>query len=124
MRQPTDVIENATNDPRFDTFWKRLNFFREPDETDEEFAERIGVEMPLFNDWRHGNGPGDVPVTLFQSVAQRLDVFMGWLATGMGHDAHVLPDQKTRLTSILRYCPWHQFTDSPADNEPRPRFEC
>lgn len=45
-------ITDAAQDPRFDTFYKRLEWFRDSDETDRGFAERLGVSRSTFRAWK------------------------------------------------------------------------
>jgi len=103
----------AANDPRFDTSWKRLNWFRRPNETDEQFAERLGISLSDLNDWRVTGEAPDETIDYYKPLCRKLDVDAFWLIDGEGHEAKMLRDDKTRLTSIPRFQPWHQFTDSP-----------
>lgn len=113
MNEHRETVNAAASDPRFDTAWKRLNWFRRPNETDEQFAERLGISLSDLNQWRASGEAPDETLDFYGALCRRLDVCAFWLTSGDGHEASALPDGKTRLTSIPRFRRWHQFTDSP-----------
>jgi hypothetical protein len=121
--KPTTSPYDAADDPRFDTFCKRLNWFRHKGETDKEFAERLGVSMSSLYRWKK---PGKQPCFLssYIRIGERLDVSPLWLAWGFQHKTHVLPDGRSRLTTFHRFQPFYQFRDDAANNEPRSYYDC
>ncbi len=75
-------IISAADDPLFNSR-KRLFFFKQEDETDEEFAERLGIPCSKIRGWKYrGHQPEMGTVVL---LADRLNVNIGWLGAGRGH---------------------------------------
>lgn len=97
-------ILNAANDPLFNTFSKRLFFFKRKDETDEEFATRLGIPCSRLRGWRYrGHEPSMGAVV---DVADRLDLDIGWLGTGRDHYLALHAGVKVRMiprTPIILY---------------------
>ena len=126
MNERRETLDSAANDPRFDTAWKRLNWFRRPDETDEQFAERLGISLSDLNQWRANGEVPDETIDFYEALGKRLDVCPFWLTTGMRHGTSILPNggRPVRLTSIPRFKPYYQFVDRPEDNESRSYVEC
>lgn len=106
-----DHITDASFDPRFDTFFKRLTWFQEEDETDKAFAERIGVSLNRFKTWKY---KGRVPQYLSAALelSERLDVCPMWLWAGWNHHVRTLPSGM-RLTSFPRSRIYYFITEAP-----------
>jgi transcriptional regulator with XRE-family HTH domain len=47
-----DLPVVANELPPFDTFWGRLNKFREPKESDKAFARRLGIARTTLSRWK------------------------------------------------------------------------
>lgn len=63
-------------------FWQRLNRLRGIEESDRQFAARIGIAEQLLNNWKHGrNAPSLAGV---QPIAVSTGVAVEWLLTGRG----------------------------------------
>jgi len=99
MAEEKSLMErNCDNDPRFDNFYKRLNWFRRKGETDKEFAERMGITVSRLRDWKKGRIPG-YSCTL--ALSDVVDVSIVWLWLGWDHHVSPFPDGST-LTAIPR----------------------
>jgi len=120
---PRDSIEEAEQDPRFDTFIKRLTWFQADGESDRSFAKRIGVAHSTLRRWKREDKMPLMASTA-EGIARKLDVGMSWLVMGIGHSRSTFPDGKHRLTSIPRFRPWYQFVDRVGDDEPRSFTDC
>jgi len=120
---PREVIECAEQDPRFDTFIKRLSWFQAAGESDKDFAERIGISHSTLRRWKR-TGESPQSFSVLDKIARNLDVSFLWLYWGRGHKRSAFPNGKTRLTSIPRFQPWYQFTDHVGDDEPRSFSDC
>jgi hypothetical protein len=109
-------MTDAKQDPRFDTFAKRLTFFQWRDEPDKEFAKRCGVSYSTLRRWKYqGKTPNLLSTLMF--VSNRLDVFAPWLGWGMLHSVDVLPNGSFALTSIPKFSPWWHVTHDPRESE-------
>lgn len=77
------IIDRCRDDPRFDTFAKRLSFFQHEWESDREFAKRLGVALKTLQRWKYQGG---LPLSdTAERVANKLDVALSWLWLGFCH---------------------------------------
>ncbi len=103
-----DSLNDAADDERFNTFFRRLAFFKLPKETDQAFCKRIGVPFSQFRGWKYrGYLP---PHSVIQHLGDVLNVCGAWLWFGLGHKISYLP-RGLRLTAIPR--PTMFVTDHP-----------
>jgi len=52
-----DLPVLANELPPFDTFWGRLNKYRQPGESDKAFARRLGIPASTLSRWKKGVFP-------------------------------------------------------------------
>jgi hypothetical protein len=124
MEEHKELGSEVANDPRFNTAYKRVNWFRRPNESDEQFAKRLGISVEDLENCKTEEGVLEMCYSVFQSIGEALDVLSLWLMFGVSHSVTVFPDGKHRLTMFLRCRPYHDFVDDPMDDEPRSHFEC
>ncbi len=112
-----DHITDASFDPRFDTFFKRLTRFQGENETDKAYAERLGVTLNRFKTWKY---KGRVPqyLSTVLDLSKRLDVGVMWLWAGWEHHISILP-RGVRLTSFPRFQTRYFIVDPP-DKDGKP----
>jgi len=91
--------------------YKRVNWFRHPDETDEQFVERLGVTVSDLNEWKRDEGIDNLPMSVFRRMAKVLDVYSLWLAWGASYKVFPCPDGG-RLTTFERFRPWLKLQTS------------
>lgn len=91
-------ITDASQDPRFDTFFKRLIWFKRKKESDKAFCERIGVPLHKYRGWKYRNYEPQTPIIMH--LSEVLDVCPAWLAVGRGHRSMLTPGG--RITEIPR----------------------
>lgn len=84
-----EPITDASQDDRFDTFFKRLIWFKGKKESDEAFSCRIGIPFSRFKGWKYrGHAPKLEDVVRISDI---LDVSAAWLAVGRGHRSTLAP---------------------------------
>jgi hypothetical protein len=92
-------ITDASQDPRFNTFAKRLFWFKRKKEIDEQFAQRIGTTYSRLEGWKYRNHTPQIHDVIH--IADALDVCVTWLVMGHGHRAELMPGN-VRATEIPR----------------------
>lgn len=76
-------VTDASQDPLFCSYAKRLFWFKHKGESDAEFAERLGIPCSKIRGWKYrGHKP---EINDVAHIADRLNVDLGWLGAGRDH---------------------------------------
>jgi len=119
-----EPITDCAQDPRFNTFAKRLIFFQGQDETDAEFAKRLGMALSTLRRWKRSDTPPNFRWGRGETVAEALDVGYHWLFYGWNHKV-TFAVNGLRLTVFRRYKSrhlWGEFPDRQPEAVPNSAF--
>lgn len=97
---------------RFDSFSKRIRLFQGADESDREFAARLGVKLRRLQNWKYR---GVVPLmNTIRDLSETLSISPIFLSHGWGGKEKLLSCGDTMLVSISKgYFVWTEPLHAP-----------